>query len=446
MSLPSGYTRLEYIKSSGTQYINTGFKPNQNTRVVVDAKPLSVTQAQLWCIFGVRTSVFFELYKASTRNMRLTFLYGSTYTQGFDSLDYTKRQTFEINKNTATVDGTTLTYSAQTFQQAYPLFLFASDNTGTAEGIAATELYSAKVYDNGALIRDFIPCKNASGVIGLWDDVNSVFYQNAGSGTFDAGELPKAHKICINGTGYSATKATMLIDGTERKAKKGCVLIDGTGYDLKFSAGTPLSDLSPGTILTINENGTPVQFYVAKHDYESGLNGAGRTLVVRKDCYTTCRFATGEEYSGGELDLLLNNQYTATLNAAVKTMLSTTKFYYTPGSDNGSTQNVTTLQRSVFQLSLTELGKSDSSAHIEGSALPIASTLQIAHLNGVATAQWTRTTNYFYYSFGVYYLSDTGVAQSNNNSSQRWGARPAFTLPEDAEVQSNGDGTYSLAE
>ncbi len=446
MSLPSGYTRLEYIKSSGTQYINTGFKPNQNTRVVVDAKPLSVTQAQLWCIFGVRTSVFFELYKASTRNMRLTFLYGSTYTQGFDSLDYTKRQTFEINKNTATVDGTTLTYSAQTFQQAYPLFLFASDNTGTAEGIAAAELYSAKVYDNGALIRDFIPCKNASGVIGLWDDVNSVFYQNAGSGTFDAGELPKAHKICINGTGYSATKATMPIDGTERKAKKGRVLIDGTGYNLKFVAGIPLSDLSPGTILTINENGTPVQFYVAKHDYESGLNGAGRTLVVRKDCYTMCRFATGEEYSGGELDLLLNNEYLATLNVAVKAMLSTTKFYYTPGSDNGSTQNVTTLQRSVFQLSLTELGKSDSSAHIEGSALPIASTLQIAHLNGVATAQWTRTTDYLSYSFGVYYLSDTGTVRSEGNSYQRWGARPSFTLPSDAELQSNGDGTYRLAE
>ena len=446
MSLPSGYTRLEYIKSSGTQYINTGFNPNQNTRVVVDAKPLSVTQAQLWCIFGVRTSVFFELYKASTRNMRLTFLYGSTYTQGFDSLDYTKRQTFEINKNTATVDGTTLTYSAQTFQQAYPLFLFASDNTGKAEGIAAAELYSAKVYDNGTLIRDFIPCKNASGVIGLWDDVNSVFYQNAGSGTFDAGELPKAHKICINGIGYSATKATMLIDGTERKAKKGRVLIDGTGYDLKFAAGIPLSDLSPETILTINEKGTPVQFYVSKHDYESGLNGAGRTLVVRKDCYTTCRFATGEEYSDGELDLLLNNEYLATLNAAVKAMLSTTKFYYTPGSDNGFTQNVTTLQRSVFQLSLTELGKSDSNARIEGNALPIASTLQIAHLNGVATAQWTRTTDYLSYSFGVYYLSDTGTVKSNGNAAQRWGARPSFTLPEDAEVQSNGDGTYRLAE
>ena len=36
MSLPSGYKRLEYIQSTGTQYIDTGFKPNNNTRVVMD--------------------------------------------------------------------------------------------------------------------------------------------------------------------------------------------------------------------------------------------------------------------------------------------------------------------------------------------------------------------------------------------------------------------------
>lgn len=442
MSLPSGYTRLEYIKSSGTQYINTGFNPNQNTRVVVDAKPLSVTQAQLWCIFGVRTSVFFELYKASTRNMRLTFLYGSTYTQGFDSLDYTKRQTFEINKNTATVDGTTLTYSAQTFQQTYPLFLFASDNTGKAEGIAAAELYSAKVYDNGTLIRDFIPCKNASGVIGLWDDVNSVFYQNAGSGTFDAGELPKAHKVCINGTGYSATKATMLIDGTERKAKKGRVLIDGTGYDLKFAAGIPLSDLSPGTILTINENGTPVQFYVTKHDYESGLNGAGRTLVVRKDCYDMRAFSSSNNaYANSSLDSWLCNTYLKLLDADIQAVIGTTKFYYTTG--NGR-DNVTTLQREVFQLSLTELGKTGAFANMEGSALPIASTLQIAYLNGSACTQWTRTPNTRNANNVIYFQRNGNAEYDNYNASH--GSRPAFTLPSDAEVQSNGDGTYSLAE
>ena len=446
MSLPSGYTRLEYIKSSGTQYIDTGFKPNQNTRVVMDVTPVDVILEKMWCAFGVRQNgIYFGLYKASTGNMNLTWFYGSNYSNYF-TVDYAKRHNLEVNKNVASVDGTSKSYAAQTFQFTIPLFLLCDNDAGSPTSAGAALLYSCQIYDNGTLIRDFIPCKNASGAIGLWDDVNSVFYQNAGSGTFDAGELPKAHKVCINGTGHSATKATMLIDGTERKAKKGRVLIDGTGYDLKFAAGIPLSDLSPETILTINEKGTPVQFYVSKHDYESGLNGAGRTLVVRKDCYTTCRFATGEEYSDGELDLLLNNEYLATLNAAVKAMLSTTKFYYTPGSDNGFTQNVTTLQRSVFQLSLTELGKSDSNARIEGNALPIASTLQIAHLNGAAVAQWTRTTDYFHYSFGVYYLSDTGTVKSNGNPAQRWGARPSFTLPEDAKVQSNGDGTYRLSE
>lgn len=282
MSLPSGYKKLEYIQSSGTQYINTGFNPNQNTRVVVDAKPLSVTQKQLWCIFGVRTSVFFELYKASTSNMRLTFLYGSTYTQGFDSLDYTKRHTFEINKNTATVDGTTLTYSAQTFQQAYPLFLFASNNTGKAGGIAAAELYSAKVYDNGTLIRNFIPCKNASGVIGLWDDVNSVFYQNAGSGTFTAGpEIKGANKTLIDGTGYDVKAGKCLVGGTAYAVKKGRTLIGGTGYDISLLSYDPVfANNDWATIIAACQSGEVPDTWTVGDHKDMSINGASYQIDI----------------------------------------------------------------------------------------------------------------------------------------------------------------------
>ena len=51
------------------------------------------------------------------------------------------------------------------------------------------------------------------------------------------------------------------------------------------SLGKQLSDYAEGNIVKIPENGVPVEFYVAKHNYESELNGSGRTLVVRKDCY-----------------------------------------------------------------------------------------------------------------------------------------------------------------
>ena len=42
--------------------------------------------------------------------------------------------------------------------------------------------------------------------------------------------------------------------------------------------GTSIGNLDEGAIITLNESGNPMGFYVAKQDYESGLNGAGRTL------------------------------------------------------------------------------------------------------------------------------------------------------------------------
>ena len=458
MSLPSGYTPLEYIKSSGTQYINTGFNPNQNTRVVVDAKPLSVTQARTWCIFGVRTRTFFELYKASTSNMRLTFLYGSTYTQGFNSLDYTKRHTFEINKNTATVDGTTLTYSIQTFQQTYPLFLFADDNNGKAEGIAAAELYSAKVYDNGTLIRDFIPCKNASGVIGLWDDVNGVFYQNAGSGTFDAGELPKAHKVCINGIGYSATKVTMLIDGTERKAKKGRVLVNGTGYDIPFSSGIPIGTIPVGSVVKIGVNGKSYDFLVVNQGipsnsslYDSSCDG---TWLLMKDIYENRVWSSSNvsKYESSSINSYLNSTFLNLIDGSVKGAIKQVKIPYRKGGSGGTDQSgANGLSCKVFLLSGLEVGLAGASdMPNDGAKLDYfnantgTDSKRIAYLNGSATYWWLRSANTYYTDYVWLVRYDGGYGRDYTSVDR--GIRPAFILPGTFPVIQNPDDTYTPVE
>ena len=51
-------------------------------------------------------------------------------------------------------------------------------------------------------------------------------------------------------------------------------------------ATTTLGNKAVGSIIQLKENGKLVSFYVAKHNYENSLNGMGRTLVVRKDCYS----------------------------------------------------------------------------------------------------------------------------------------------------------------
>ena len=248
-----------------------------------------------------------------------------------------------------------------------------------------------------------------------------------------------AHKTLIDGTAYAVKGGRDLIAGTGYAKKQGKTLIDGTEHAISF--GIPLSTITPGAILYLNESGSPVPFYIAKHDYESGLNGAGRTLVVRKDCYDMRAFGSGiNAYAGSALDSWLCNTYLKLLDADIQAVIGTTKFYYTPGDGDNT---VTTLQRAVFQLSLTELGKTASYANTEGSALPIARTLQIAYRNGSAVDQWTRTPNTYGASY-VCYLSTRGNVNGNGVSFSL-GSRPVFTLPAATAVIANPDGTYTLA-
>lgn len=250
-----------------------------------------------------------------------------------------------------------------------------------------------------------------------------------------------AHKTLISGTAYSVTGGRELIGGTGYDCKAGKTLIGGTAFTIPFSKGIPLNTITPGAILYLNESGSPVPFYIAKHDYESGLNGAGRTLVVRKDCYDMRAFSNSNNaYAGSSLDSWLCNTYLKLLDADIQAAIGTTKFYYTP---SGRNNDVTTLQRAVFQLSNTELGKSVIDANTEGSALPIAGTLQIAYRNGSAVDQWTRTPRIGNTS-EVHILSNYG-GDLTYSYYYAIGSRPTFTLPSATAVIANADGTYTLA-
>ena len=155
-------------------------------------------------------------------------------------------------------------------------------------------------------------------------------------------------------------------------------------------ATTTLGNKSVGSIVKLKENGVLVDFYVAKHDYENGLNGSGRTLVVRKDCYDTRQWHTSNvnAYATSAIDTWLNSTYKNLLDADIRGVIGTTKIKYTPGNGNNT---VGTLQRAIFLLSATELNRSASWFNVEGTALEIASSLQIAYMNGSAVVQWTRS-------------------------------------------------------
>lgn len=185
MRLPTGYTELEYIQSDGAQYINTGFKPNNNTRVKMDSQLKSKPSGNT-ALFGSRTV-------ANNKNYAMLFIssafrsdYNNVYNQTW-SVSAITRQVYDKNKETTIIDGTAKSYSNSAFQTDYTMTLFAINAAGTVQWHASMILYSCQIYDDNALIRDFIPCSNSSGIIGLYDLINSKFYANAGTGAFTAG-------------------------------------------------------------------------------------------------------------------------------------------------------------------------------------------------------------------------------------------------------------------
>jgi hypothetical protein len=190
-SLPEGYLRLEFIQSSGTQYVDTGFKHNQNTRVVMDAQFTNLSLATPQWLFDGRDSdatkckgVFYDP-RNNLSKVSCDYVHPNGDTRyRFTALNPSDRLHIDYNKNVITINGHVHTFSAITFQSNHSIALFALNNGGAFESYGSARIYSCKIYDNDFLVRDFVPCKNVQDEIGLYDFVTETFYANKGTGVF----------------------------------------------------------------------------------------------------------------------------------------------------------------------------------------------------------------------------------------------------------------------
>lgn len=182
VGLPEGYLQLSYIQGSGTQYIDTGFKPNNNTRVVMDVE--SVADGT-FAFFGTRdseTTNAYILWQLSSTSIRSD--YGANQVQ--QTVDSTKNRVV-IDKHEASCmyGSIPIENESSTFSCSNNLLLFTTSTGGTVDTRKmSARLYSCKIYDDDLLIRNFIPVKNASDQVGLYDLVEEKFYANAGTGAF----------------------------------------------------------------------------------------------------------------------------------------------------------------------------------------------------------------------------------------------------------------------
>lgn len=185
--LPSGYTRLEYIESTGTQYIDTGFKPDQGSRCVVDFTP-SANGFMAACETGWAVNSFdIHSYAAA---------YGTQYDFFGADGKLGQRRTADLNGNFfADTLGKSKTFTSATFSSGLNLWLFTSNRNGKATESVSAMLYSCQIYSGTLMQRNYVPARRDSdGAVGMYDTVSGQFFGNSGTGAFKAGpEVATSH-------------------------------------------------------------------------------------------------------------------------------------------------------------------------------------------------------------------------------------------------------------
>ena len=289
--IPSGYTAVEWIRSSGTQYIDTGFKPNQDTRVVMDLVfPLPSANAVAFGCFNNSSTIGYAFF-ASSGGYRKDYNADWSVAQ---SQNITSRFIVDKNKNVLTIDGNTYNSAYGTFSVGLNMFLFAR-NTGIADCFSSITVYGCRIYDNGVLVRNFVPCVNESGTAGMYDVVNEAFYTNAGTGTFSVGS-ESADLIVGESVGF--------VSSTNIGAYPNGGIKDGFYYE---SVGEEIAitengtyDVRPFVSANVNVQSAPVLLWTNA----SPNSGFGEQTIKLATGYSAFLVELLSIYTGGSYNIL----------------------------------------------------------------------------------------------------------------------------------------------
>lgn len=199
--VPIGYTEVEYIQNTGTSYINTNFKPNQDTRIVCTMQ--CVTSSQYGRYIGAGdynavNGIQFDYESGAQGTLHISWGHLNSWTVYSNCVGDYNVHTYDWNKNYFYRDkGETNQFSASTTYTAFQcvanlgIFCHIYNNGGVPTSqneYMVGKMYSFQIYDNGTLVRDFVPCKRDSdSKYGVYDVVNNTFYSSANSTALSGG-------------------------------------------------------------------------------------------------------------------------------------------------------------------------------------------------------------------------------------------------------------------
>ena len=238
---PDAY--LDYVESSGSQYIDTGVAGKTDTRMVAEmewvAKPsvqstfcgaydgstyvvTPYTSAGLSHQVGYAKNAQYQVGGSGKPNPNIRFRVETTLEAG--------SQSFNVRALDGTGYNATRTYNdAATFDLGCTLYLFARNDAGTANQYSSARIFSLMLWQkdgNGdwQLVRHFLPCRKDNRAA-LYDKVNGVIYFPQGGNLVAGATLPRPVELVewVQSDGASGDRRLYIDTGIVGKAGAGMV-------------------------------------------------------------------------------------------------------------------------------------------------------------------------------------------------------------------------------
>jgi len=184
MILPTEYQQVEYIESTGTQYINTGYVDVSETLVELDFAYTGKTISDNACYAGANGGNIIAVRVDNSISLNAT----NTNILASEGARYKITSYRDVNDNrSGTINGVEFIGTKASKNEIYHIFTLGGQPTANQRIYG--KLYSCKIYYQDVIVRDLVPCyRKSDNIAGLYDIVNNVFYTNEGTGEFVVGK------------------------------------------------------------------------------------------------------------------------------------------------------------------------------------------------------------------------------------------------------------------
>ena len=179
------YTKIKYIESTGTQYIDTKYICGNDVRIETEFEYLQIDSV-FRCIYGKQTKTASEdaITVSQAVNYRVQAYWRTNLTPF--TLEKDRRYKMLQSQNALVLDGVDYGgWSSSITRSQLTMYLMARNNNGSAGNFFKGRIYGFKIYESNILAMDLIPVLDRSKVPCFYDKISNELLYNKGTGEFN---------------------------------------------------------------------------------------------------------------------------------------------------------------------------------------------------------------------------------------------------------------------